>query len=371
MSRFPTRVLATLNGPNEIGRSPAFWIAFAAVTALAAAAPWYLGRYDLLNLSNHLGNVFVAFGLCFIWGFCGILSLGQAVFLGLAGYVYGIAGINFIEDHGNTWLALFLGLAVPVAFAALLGLVMFYARLKGVFVAILMLVVALLFETFLNQTAGPGWFIGEAHLGGNNGLGRFSGVMREPPSLSFGIGERGFEFAGSTREFYHLTLGLLVAAYLALRFAVNSRLGYVMIAVREDPERTEALGYDIRLIQLGVFCAGAFLAAISGILYVSWGNFITPAVFGVHNNILPVIWVAVAGRKSLTATAVGTVALVALSQKLNEQGDFAFIALGGVLVLSMMLAPEGVVPRLARAPAMARRWLRLRRDGGRSGGAAP
>ena len=363
MSRTLARVLATLNGPNEIGRTPVFWTAFAAVAVLAACAPWYLGRYDLLNLSNHLGNVFVAFGLCFIWGFCGILSLGQAVFLGLAGYVYGIAGINFIESHGNTWLALLLGLCVPVAFAAILGLLMFYARLKGVFVAILMLVVALLFETFLNQTAGPGWSIGEAHLGGNNGLGRFSGVMREPPSLSFGIGgERGFEFAGSTREFYYLTLGLLLATYLALRLAVNSRLGYVMIAVREDPERTEALGYDVRLIQLGVFCAGAFLAAVSGILYVSWGNFITPAVFGVHNNILPVIWVAVAGRKSLTATAVGTVALVALSQKLNEQGDFAFVALGGILVISMMLAPEGLVLRLAREPAALWRRLRARRD---------
>ena len=145
-----------------------------------------------------------------------------------------------------------------------------------------------------------------------------------------------------------------------------------MIAVREDPERTEALGYDIRLISSSACSAPAR----------SWprfpesstspgGNFITPAVFGVHNNILPVIWVAVAGRKSLTATAIGTVALVALSQKLNEQGDFAFIALGGVLVLSMMLAPEGVVPRLVRAPAMARRRLRLRRGGEHSGGAPP
>ena len=364
MKGVQARFAAVLCGPNELGRSRGFWACFAAVLAVGVAAPEFLGRYDLLNLANYLSSAFVAFGLCLIWGFCGILSLGQAVFLGLAGYVYGIVGINFIEQHQNTYLALAVGLAVPIAFAALLGVIMFYGRLHGVFVAILLLVVALLFETFLNQTAGPGWQIGEAHLGGNNGLGRFSGVIREPPSLSFGIGERGFEFAGYTREFYYLTLGLVVAVYLLLRCLVNSRFGFVMIAVREDPERTEALGYDIRLIQLAAFCIGALLAAISGILYVSWGNFIEPSVFGVNNNILPVIWVAVAGRTSLTASGVGAVALVALSQKLNEQGDFAFVALGAILLFSMMLAPQGIGVRLSEAVDSAVR----RRPGARAAG---
>ena len=68
---------------------------------------------------------------------------------------------------------------------------MFYARVKGVYVAIMMLVVTLLFETFLDQTAGSQWHIGIADLGGNNGLGRFSGDIREPPSLSLGFGSLG------------------------------------------------------------------------------------------------------------------------------------------------------------------------------------
>ena len=72
----------------------------------------------------------------------------------------------------------------------------------------------LLLETFLNQTAGQGWFIGDAHLGGNNGLGRFSGVIREPPSLQFGLGDSDIEFNGRTRAFYFLTFGLLVVVYL-------------------------------------------------------------------------------------------------------------------------------------------------------------
>lgn len=338
------RLLGSVNGPLETGRSLPFWVLLLAAVAVLAFLPALVSRYELLNFSNFLTNVFLALGLCLIWGFAGILSLGQSAFLGLGGYAYGIVGINLIEAHGNTWLALLAGLGFPVLIAALLGWIMFYARLKGVYVAILMLVVTLLIETFLNQTAGQGWFIGNAHLGGNNGLGRFSGVIREPPSLTLGFSAEGMiGFKGKTQAFYYLTLGLVLVSYLGLRALVNSRVGHVLVAIREDPDRTEALGYDVRALQLGVFCLSALLASLSGILYVSWGNFITPNVFGVFYNILPVIWVAVAGRKSLTATVLGTVFLVWLSQKLAIQGDIAFVVLGGILLAGMMLLPEGVL----------------------------
>ncbi len=344
---FLDRLLGPINGPIETGRSVPFWLTAAAVVVVLALMPALLSRYELLNFSNFLTNVFLALGLCLIWGFAGVLSLGQSAFLGLGGYAYGIVGINLIEAHGNTWLALLAGLGLPVLVAALLGWIMFYARLKGVYVAILMLVVTLLIETFLNQTAGQGWFIGNTHLGGNNGLGRFSGVIREPPSLTLSFSTDSMVvFKGKTHAFYYLTLGLGVLAYLGLRALVNSRIGHVLVAIREDPDRTEALGYDVRLLQLGVFCLAALLASLSGILYVSWGNFITPNVFGVYYNILPVIWVAVAGRKSLTATVLGTVFLVWLSQKLAIQGDIAFVVLGAFLLAGMLLLPEGVVTGL-------------------------
>ncbi len=345
-------------GPHEMGRHWSFWVGVLVVIAAGAAAPDYLSRYELLNFSNFLTSTFLALGLCVMWGFCGILSLGQGAFLGLGGYAYGVAGINFIESHGHTWAALGIGLVFPVAVAALLGFIMFYARLRGVYVAILMLVVTLLLETFLNQTAGQGWFIGEAHLGGNNGLGRFSGVIREPPGLDFGFSD--VEFNGRTRAFYYLTFGLMVVTYMGLRWLVNSRVGRVLIAIREDASRTEALGYDIRLIQLGVFCLGAFLAGLSGILYVSWESFITPTVFGVQNNILPVIWVAVAGRKSLTATLIGTVVLLWLSQKLAVQGNYALVVQGAILILVMMLLPQGAITGLVDKVGALRRLMARR-----------
>lgn len=350
------RFLGVLNGPQEPGRSVVFWFAFLVVVAGCAVAPMFLSKWQLLNFSNFLTSGFLALSLCLIWGFGGILSLGQGAFMGFAGYAYGVVGINLIEQSGNTNLALVVGLAAPVALAAVLGFVMFYARLQGVYVAILTLLVTLLFETFLNQTAGQGWNIGIAHLGGNNGLGRFSGDIHEPPSLTLGFGDALVTFNGRSYAFFYLTLGLLVVTYLGLRCLVNSRFGSVLVAVREDVDRTDAFGHDVRLIQLLVFCLAAMIAGMAGILYVSWGNFITPDVFGVYNNILPVIWVAFGGRKSLTASLIGALLLVWLSQALAIQGDYAFVVLGALLIAVMMLLPEGAISEITTLAE--RRWRR-------------
>jgi len=355
------RWLSRFNGPQTIGHSAPFWGAVLFVIGLGIAVPYIVGGYDLVNFTGFVLMLFLAMGLCFIWGFCGILSLGQGAFLGLGGYTYGVVGINLIEAQGNTDVALIAGLIVPVLLAAVLGYFMFYARLKGVFVAILMLVVTLLFQTFLNQTAGVQWHIGKAYLGGNNGLGRFSAGITELPSLKLGIGDLVYEFVGTSPAFYYLVFGLAAITFLGLRMMVNSRIGYIMVAIREDPDRTEAFGYDVRLIQLLVFCVGALLAAFSGILYVGWGGFIDPSAFGIYNNILPVIWVAVGGRKSLEATVVSTIFLLWLSQRLAIGGEYAFIVLGGILVIVMMLAPEGVMT------SMLDYWARWRRRGAASG----
>ncbi len=349
------RYLGPLNGPIELGRTLWFWIVFVAVVILGYCAPLFMGRYDLLNLSNFYISALMGLSLCLIWGFVGILSLGQGVFMGLAGYTYGIIGINLIKTHGDTHLAILGGLALPVLVAALLGYIMFYARLRGVYVAILMFVITLLCGTFMNQTAGPQWAIGIAKLGGNNGLGRSSGDITDPPSLTLGFGETGLTIPGSSVAFYYIAITVLLLTYLGLRWLVNSRLGHVLVAVREDPDRTELFGYNVRFLQLAVFCLSAFVAALSGVLYVAWGKFITPDVFSVTNNILPVIWVAAAGRKSLTATLFGSLALIWLSQWLAVQGNYAFIVLGAILIVTMMLAPEGLVTTVAERLSRMRR----------------
>lgn len=361
------RMASLLNGGIEPGRSIFFWAGFVALFAVALAVPEFIGRFALLNLNSFLLMTFLAMGLALLWGFGGVLSLGQSAFLGVGGYAYGIIAINLAGTAGQTGFALVGALLCVVLFAILLSWVIFYGRLRGVYVAIIMLVVTLLIETFLNQTAGPQWTVGAANLGGNNGLGRFAGAIQELPSLSIGTGERALVMTGASRDFYYVTVGLIFAVYLALRMLVNSRFGVALTAVREDPDRAETLGYDVRLLQTVAFAIGAALAGLSGVLYVSWGNFITPSVFGVTANILPVIWVAVAGRKSLAAAAIGAVVLQWGSQTLALQGEYALVIQGALLVFVVLLLPEGVIST-GQAIARLRRRIAGRGLGARIAG---
>lgn len=131
-----------------------------------------------------------------------------------------------------------------------------------------------------------------------------------------------------------------------------------MIAIREDVLRSELLGYDIRREQLFLFIIAAGLAAVSGILYVQWGNYITPSSMGLQAAALPVIWVAVGGRDSLTAAVVSTFLLNELTYQLAAEGNkYALVIVGGLLVAVMLFAPEGLIGELAKGNL----WQRLGR----------
>ena len=131
------RYLGLLNGHQTLGRGPLFWGGFVLLIVVAIFLPDLVSRYQIIKLSNLLISGFLALSLCLLWGYCGILSLGQAAFYGIGGYAYGIVALNLLQTHGNTNLAFLAGIAVPVLFALLVGAIMFYARLKGVYVAIL------------------------------------------------------------------------------------------------------------------------------------------------------------------------------------------------------------------------------------------
>ena len=114
-----------------------------------------------------------------------------------------------------------------------------------------------------------------------------------------------------------------------------------MLAIREDPIRTELLGYDIRARQLVVFVIAAVFAGISGLLYVQWGNYITPSQVGLLQASLPVIWVAVGGRESLLAVVLSTCALNWLNYTLSSAGyQYALVIIGVLLVVVMLFFPR-------------------------------
>ena len=344
-------LLRGLEGPQTLGRGPAFWCGFAVVLLLALLYPLAADGYTVGNTVYFLDWVFMALGLCLIWGYGGALSFGQTAFFGLSGYAYGVLTVDVGSAHGFTLLALLLAVAISAAFAAVLAYFMFFGRIGGVFLGIVTLSVTLVFERFMSQTAGPEWHIGAARLNGYNG-------MNDMPPLTLPW------FGGDLALFpdiglYYLVLGMLVVAYLALRLLVNSRFGNVLVAIRENPERAEMLGYDIRRYQLAAFVLGSALAGLSGALYTSWGQYITPSSMGLTAAALPIVWVAVSGRSDLTATLVGTLVVLAGFQLLTIYGSqYALVVMGLLLVLTVLLAPQGLIPWLAAAPA---RLLRRRR----------
>ena len=212
---------------------------------------------------------------------------------------------------------------------------LFRSRVQKWIIPILTLVLTLLLETFLGQTAGYQWRIGTVLLGGYNGM---TGI----PWFQLG----GFVFEGYS--FYYLCLILVLACYFGLRMLVNSKFGQVIVAIREDELRTELLGYDIRARQWVVFVLSAMLAGLSGLLYVQWGNYITPSQVGLLQAALPVIWAAVGGTTSLLAVVISTVTLNWVTYTLASQGNqYAMVIIGALLVVTMLFFPRGIVVMVA------------------------
>lgn len=325
-----------LEGPQTVGRGPAFWSLFAVVMLVALAYPLFSDGYTVGNTVYFFVWVFIALSLCLIWGYGGSLSFGQTAFFGIAGYGYGVLTLNFGSAYGFTLVALVAAVAIAALFAVLLGYFMFFGRIAGVFLGIVTLAVTLMLERFMAQTAGPEWHIGSARLNG------FNGMSAMPPLTIPWPGEPIVLFADV--GLYYFVLGLLVFVYLALRILMNSSFGNVIVAIRENPERAEMLGYDVRKYQLITFVIGAALAGISGVLYTAWGQYITPSSMGMTAAALPLIWVAVGGRSDLTSTVVGTLVVLAAFQALTIYGSqYALIFMGVLLVLTVLIAPNGLV----------------------------
>lgn len=349
-----TRILRRLEGPQTTGRGPVFWAAFGLVVLAAFCYPLTADGYTVGNAVYFFNWAFMALGLSLIWGHGGSLSFGQTAFFGIAGYGYGILTINFGSAYGFTLVALVLAVLLAAAFAILLGYFLFFGRIAGVFLGIVTLSVTLLLERFMAQTAGPEWRIGSARLNGFNGM---SGM---PPLTVPWFG--GDLVLYPDVELYYGVLGLLVLVYLALRILVNSSFGNVLVAIRENPQRAEMLGYDVRKYQLAGFVIGAALAGLSGVLYTAWGQYITPSSMGITAAALPIVWVAVGGRSDLTATLIGTLVVLAGFQALTIYGSqYALVVMGLLLVLTVLAAPRGLI--LSAAAGLARLAGRRRGKG--------
>jgi branched-chain amino acid transport system permease protein len=320
----------------------------AAIVGLAVIVAASAPEFRVLQLTNWTLFGLLALSLTLVWGQAGIFSFGQAAFFGIGGYAYGSASINFITHTGETVTAVAVAAAIAAAAAALLGYFMFYGNLGDVYVAIVTLATTLVLFTFFSSTASPSYHIGSALLGGYNGM------VGVPP-----IGYRN-SLPLTTQQFLVVTVAVAAGIAVGLRVLLRRSFGRIAVAMRENEERTQLLGYDIRARKLLVFTLGGAIAGIAGAGYAAWGQFVNPAVFGLEQAALVVIWVLVGGRRSLLGAFAGVFLIQWLTTSVATSGSLTPFILGGVLILIVLFLPRGLVPTVldwlgGRVPA---HWTR-------------
>ncbi|MEZ5715521.1 MAG: branched-chain amino acid ABC transporter permease [Paracoccaceae bacterium] len=223
-------------------------IATVVVTAvLIWLMPLMIGTYTLTVLVIY-GMLGLSLGL--IWGFGGILCFGQAAFFGLGAYTYAISAINI----GESTLPMILAVLVPAIFAAALGAMMFYGRLTDVYLGVITLVVTLILYKFMNSTAGPQYVIGNARMGGFNGIPGFQ-TLNVP-------GDPGAYIWGDT--YFYVCAVALAIVFVLVSALLRSSFGRVAVGIRENETRMSLMGYDVPARKTALFAIGAAIAEAGG-----------------------------------------------------------------------------------------------------------
>ncbi len=334
-------------------------VAIAAIgLAFLILTPRLVELDTVLELTVYMIMAILALSLGLVWGYGGILCFGQSAFFGLGAYAYAIAMFNI----GESTLPFLLAIALPAAFAALLGYFMFYGRISDVYLGVITLTVTLILFNVVNSTAGPEFHIGVARLGG------FNGIPGIPPLNIPGNKGAPLDLEGM----FYLSTALLLATYFGLRLLLASRFGRIIVGIRENERRAELLGYDPRAYKLATFTIGGALAGLAGCLFANWGAFVSPTIFGLSQSAQIIIWVIVGGRGTLIGPILGCLGIQWLTTTLGanqttgtggiaDLWSNAPLVLGAILVAFVLLVPKGLVPTIGD-------WVqRLRRPRGDRG----
>lgn len=296
----------------------------------AFVMPIFVSTYTMTMFSYYYITAILVISISLAWGYCGILSYGSAAFYGVGAYVYAILSLS----SGNatlTPLYFLISIVLVTIFAGIIGYFMFYGGINPIFVALITLCVSLALETFLAQTAGSHWAIMGVPLGGYNGITNI-------PSLYIG------SYKLENTVLYLLILFILLIIYIVLRYIKTKKIGYTLIAIRENKERSQLFGYNIEFIQMIVFAISGAIAATAGVLYTAWGGYITPSAMGIIQATIPIVIVAAGGRKNVTASLIFAVFYAWFTQTLSASGsEYANIILGIILLIAILFVPNGFI----------------------------
>ncbi|MCC4239579.1 urea ABC transporter permease subunit UrtC [Thalassospira povalilytica] len=303
-------------------------------------------------LGKYLCYALLALSVDLIWGFCGILSLGHGAFFALGGYAMGMYLMRQIGDRGvygdpilpdfmvflnwkelpwywygfdMFWFAIVMAMFVPGLLAFVFGFLAFRSRVTGVYLSIITqaMTYALLLAFFRNDMG----------FGGNNGLTDFKDL------LGFSL-----QSDGTRAGLFVASCVFLGLCYIVARGITQSRLGKVMIAIRDAESRVRFTGYRVEYYKLFVFTVSAVMAGIAGALYVPQVGIINPGEFAPALSIEIVIWVAVGGRGTLYGAVLGAfIVNYAKTFFTGVMPDFWLFFLGGLFIAVTLFLPKGVI----------------------------
>jgi len=330
-------------------------IGFALLAALILIVfPLALDIFRLNLVGKYLTYAFVAVGLVLCWGSTGILSLGQGIFFGLGGYcmaaflkleassvantkIQSTPGIpDFMDWNQITalpyiWmpfkslpLTLIAVIAVPTLFAFIIGAAMFKRRVGGVYFAIITQAVAAVMTILIIGRQG--------YTGGINGITDLRTLL-------------GWDIRTDSAKYilYFACCFLLLGTMFVARFIQMSKLGRILVAVRDQEDRVRFSGYDVSNFKIFVFCLASAMAAVGGAMFTLQVGFMSPSFVGIVPSIEMVIFCAVGGRESVIGAVAGTLLVNWVKTSFSEAfPELWLFAMGGLFIAVVLAFPRGL-----------------------------
>lgn len=300
------------------------------VVAILVLLPQLTDLFQNAVLSAVAIFVVMGLGLNVVVGYAGLLDLGYVAFFGIGAYAFGLLAapesyvlVNLPGFGGVTfWIGLPFAIVVGALTGILLGIPVL--RMRGDYLAIVTLgfgeIIRLLLLNLRDYTGGPG------------------GVLNIPAPLLFGID------LGNPKGILYLGIFFSgIVAFMTIRLR-DSRLGRSWIALREDEDVAHAMGINLVAIKLLAFATGAAFAAAAGALYASRQVNIFPDNFTLLVSIDVLSLIIIGGIGSIEGVVLGSIALIGLPEILRTVDEYRIIAFGALLVLMMILRPEGLLP---------------------------
>lgn len=300
---------------------------YVAIGIVLSIFPLLAGPYQAKLLGRYL--VFGIFAMSFdlLWGYAGIMNFGHAAFFGLGAYSAGLF-MKYITIPGVSFLAVSGAILIPMIFAFIIGYFLFYGKVTGVYFA----VVTLAFSIFMQAITVTLDF-----TGGLDGLRGFAPIKIIK-----------YQFTGDWIPYYAI-IAVAVLSLLLTFTIVNSSFGRALAALRNDPNRMEALGYNVPFLKLIIFIIACGIAGLAGLLYVPIGH-ISPEILGLVFSTNALVWVCIGGRGTLIGGFVGALVVSYFQYFLGSKlQNLWFLLIGLFFIIIVLFKSEGIMGFLKRS----------------------